>query len=61
LEFEEPFYKKLEELKDISVSTHTIYPEVFTTEEGRKIFAAVYGDKNLKEKLTDLASEGVLI
>jgi len=57
LEFEEPFYNKLEKLKDISVPTHTIYPEAFTTEEGRRIFAGVYWDDNLKEKLANLADE----
>lgn len=57
LEFEEPFFEELKRLKEISVSTHTIYPGAFVSEEGSRLFSAVYLDKNLKERLESLAAQ----
>ncbi len=35
--FEEPLFSELQKIKDISVSTHVIYPMAFANEEGAKI------------------------
>lgn len=40
--FEEPLFLELKEIKEQDVEDHVIYPGAFTTEEGRKLFKAVY-------------------
>jgi hypothetical protein len=42
LKFEEPLFSELRRIKDISVSTHVIYPMAFANEEGSRIFAEIY-------------------
>lgn len=46
--FEEPLFSELQRIKDISVSTHVIYPMAFANEEGSKIFAEIYLGREVK-------------
>jgi len=55
--FEEPLFKKLQKLKKIPVSSHTIYPGAFTSERGSRLFSAIYLDRELKDRLVLLATE----
>ena len=55
--FEESLFDELRRIKDISVSTHVIYPEAFTSEEGGRIFSATYLDKGIGERLAALANK----
>jgi hypothetical protein len=51
LEFEKPLFTRLKEIKEISVSRHVVYPEAFTTEKGKKLFAAVYLNPDLEAQI----------
>lgn len=53
--FERPFFERLKSLRDIDVTDHVIYPEAFTSEKGKKLFAATYLDPLLKEKIKNTA------
>lgn len=55
--FEEPLFGELQRLKEISISTHVIYPEVFTSEKGSRLFSAIYLDGGLKDRLDSLTTE----
>jgi hypothetical protein len=57
LAFEEPLFGELQKLKEISVSTHTIFPEAFTSEKGSRLFSAIYLDRELKDRLDSLATK----
>lgn len=57
LEFEKPFFKRVEQLREITVSDHKIYPEAFTDEKGRRLFAVVYLDGHLDNRIERLSEE----
>ncbi len=57
LQFEGPLALKLKEVKAPSIEDHVIYPEAFTTEQGSRIFAAIYVDPNLSKKIDKYAKE----
>ncbi|MFH1289275.1 MAG: hypothetical protein ABIH88_00970 [Patescibacteria group bacterium] len=50
--FEEPLFSELRIIKDISVSTHVIYPMAFANEEGSRIFAEIYLGREVENEKT---------
>ena len=47
--FEAPLFDELQKIKGISVSTHVIYPMAFANEEGSRIFAEIYLDREMED------------
>ncbi|MBP8591478.1 hypothetical protein KBI33_03400 [Candidatus Shapirobacteria bacterium] len=62
-QYEEPFFQELKRIKEINESeeetdlVHTIYPEAFATEEGQRVFSAIYSDETLGERLIALLNQ----
>lgn len=48
-EFEQPLFEEIKRLKEISVSTHVIYPGAFTDEKGGRVFAIIYLGREAEE------------
>jgi hypothetical protein len=57
LKFEEPLFSELQKIKDISVSTHVIFPMAFANEEGSRIFAEIYLGREMENGETFSAQE----
>lgn len=55
--FEGPLFLKLKEIRRGNVEDHVIYPEAFTTSEGKELFRAIYLDPNLSGKVKSFAGE----
>ncbi len=55
LGFEEGLFEEVKRLKGILVDIHTIYPKAFTRGKGARLFAAVYLDESLGERIIGVA------
>lgn len=56
-DFDAEIYDKYKEAKDTDIAKHVIYPEAFTTEEGRKLFSLVYLDTSVWQKAKQILKE----
>lgn len=57
-DFEKKLFDELKEIKEISVSTHLIYPKAFEGKKGNKLFAMIYESPDLLEVVSESLKKG---